>query len=219
VHGPAGASDHRAGRGTRHEQAADQQRQDSGDRDPRRADREREAPAEERPEVPALVLAERDHQADGEHDEARAKRPDVDEVAARDHQRPHDHERGRQAERGAPDRRVEPVADPAADVAAVPAGPYHEPHEDAQRGESKPDQLRMLVPVGLGLLGCALASLDARGHARLEGASFPAARHARLLRRAAPDPLPLAALLDFLRLPPLLAVHRLGDRALVAGCI
>ena len=186
--GPAGTSDHCARRSAGHEQAADQQRQDSGDRDPRRADREREAPAEQCSEVAALVLAERDHQANGEYDEARAERPDVDEVAARNHQRSHDHERRGQAERGAADGRVEPVADPAADVAAVPAGPHHEAQEDAERGEAEPDQLGVLVPADLGLLRRALAALDARRYARLEGASFPAARHARLLRRGPPDP-------------------------------
>ena len=47
------------------------------------------------------------------------------------------------------DQRVEALADPEADVAAVPVGPDDEAEEHAQREQAEPDQLGMLVPFGL----------------------------------------------------------------------
>ena len=113
-----------------------------------------------RAEVAALA-AERQQQAEGEDEQSRSERADVDEVAAADHQAADDDERERQHEGQASDESLEPIADPAADVPAVPAGPEHGGEEEPERDEREPEQLGMLVPPGLLRLR-ALASSRAR---------------------------------------------------------
>ena len=98
-----------------------------------------------------------------------------------------DHERERQAGRRRADQRVEAVGDPAADVAAVPADPEAAEEEPSATSPS-PMSSGCWCPRPSAFFAPRLR-LDARGHARPEGASFPAARHARLLRRAHPTPL------------------------------
>ena len=126
--------------------------------------------------------AERQHQAEEEDDGAGAEGPHLDQVAARDHQPAENHQRRRQRVGGRADEVVEPRLGPAADVAAVPAGPEHRAEERPDREQAEADQLGMLVPTRR--FAVALRPLlHALGHARPERASLPTARHARLLRR------------------------------------
>jgi hypothetical protein len=102
-------------------------------------------------------------------------RPNASTVSpVRHHQRPDDRAGGGQAESRIADQGVEAVRDPAAEVAAVPAGPDDRAEERAQRDEPEPDQLGMVVSARL---AAALLAPDSRGHARLERASLPTARH------------------------------------------
>src|SRR5262249_34046237 len=96
-------------------------------------------------EVAALILAERDHEAATEHRETRAKRPDVDELAAGHHEGAERHERDRHDVLRVPDQPVEPLAEPAADVPAVPAEVEDGAEEEAERNRRETPQLGALA--------------------------------------------------------------------------
>src|SRR5206468_6798503 len=70
VHGTARATDDRSRRGARYEQAAYEQRQHADDRHAAPPQREPETAPEDGADVAALVLAEGDHQAEPEDDQA-----------------------------------------------------------------------------------------------------------------------------------------------------
>src|SRR3954452_2740091 len=178
--GAAGVAQDRSGGGAREQQRAHEQREDADDRNPGSAQREAEAAADHGPDVAAVALPQREHHADEEDDHPGPEGPDVDEIAARDHQQADDHERERQAVRRLADQSLQPGRDPGTDVTTVPAGKEHGAEEDPEREQAEADQLRVLMTPRLLR---PLPTPDARGHARLERASFATARHARLLRR------------------------------------
>ena len=172
--GRSAAQERARGRPGKQERAG-QETEDADDRDSGAAHCEAERVAERRAEVAALA-AERQQQAEGEHEQSRPERADVDEVAAADHQAADDDERERQHEGQASDESLERIADPAADVPAVPAGPEHGGEEEPERYEREPEQFRMLVPPGPLRLR-ALRLPHARGRARLEHAFRASPRH------------------------------------------
>ncbi len=91
--------------------------------------------------------AERELEAEREHEEAGAERAQVDELAAGDHQ-PAEREAGERSGVGrAADRAADAVGERAADDAAAPAGPEHAREKDPERDEEKPDELRVLASV------------------------------------------------------------------------
>jgi hypothetical protein len=154
--------------------------------DARRAGRSEERPDdafERATDEPAVVGAEREQQPERQDDQAGAKGPHIDELAARDHQQPHDEERrGRDVRRRA-DRAAQAVLDGAADDTALPAEPEERREEDPRGREDEPPELGMVVPA-LALLAPAL--LHPRGNARAQRTLTLLARHGRGFD-AAPD--------------------------------
>ena len=138
---PVRAAEDRAERRAGEQERADEEEQDAEDRRAGDADRDADGAAEHLADVAAVVLAERDHQPEAEHDEAGAERADVDERAARDHEAAERDEQHRQHPGGAADERVEAVHERAADPAAVPAGVADAAEEDAERDEPEPPEL------------------------------------------------------------------------------
>ena len=92
-----------------------------------------------------MVAAERRHQPEGDDDDAGAERPDVDERALADGQGAEHDERDRHRVRGGADHRVEPVCEPAADVAAVPAEVENAAEEEPERDRRQPPELGVLL--------------------------------------------------------------------------
>ncbi|OLE19114.1 MAG: hypothetical protein AUG88_01925 [Actinobacteria bacterium 13_1_20CM_4_68_12] len=172
----ARAPDQRARRGAAQQQRAGDQRRDPDDQDAGRAERDSEAERERRPDVAAVRLAERQHQARGEDHQPGPERPHVEELASREEQRADDHAGRREDGSGRPDQRAEPVGGQAAGEAAAPAQVDDGREKDAGRRESEPDQLRMLVAA---VLRGALLLTHARGRARLQQAFLATTRHGR----------------------------------------
>src|SRR4051794_15895603 len=186
--GGCASADDGADRRAREQEDPGEDCEDAHERGSGAAERERDDVAEDAAEVAALV-SERQQQADPEDGEAGAKRPDVDEIAARDHQPSDYDEDDGQYVRRAPDQRLQRLTDPTAYVAAVPAGPEDGRQEKAEREQPEPDQLRVLMPAS-GLSLRALRFPHARGRTRLEHALGGASpRHGQrfdALRRSPP---------------------------------
>ena len=180
-------ADQRAGGGAAEQQDPGEDAEDADDRDSGSADRGPERVSESCPDMPTLA-AEGQQEPDPEHEQPRAERTDVDEVAPADHQASDDDERDRQREGGSTDERLEAVPDPAADVAAVPAGPEHGGEEEAERDQHEPDELGMVMRASLRLPLCALGLPHARGRARLEHTFSASPRHGRSVRRGPLNP-------------------------------
>ena len=142
--------DHRARGGAREQQRASDQRRHADDQDAGRAERDAQAERKRSADVAAVSLAERQHQAGGEDDEAGTERAHVDELAARDHQRAHDHAGGREYRARRADQRVETVGRQRAGEATAPAEVEDCGKEDADCRKAEPDQLRVLVAAMLG---------------------------------------------------------------------
>src|SRR4051794_4000582 len=138
------AAEDRSERGSREQQRADEHQEDAEEQRAGGTDRDPDSTAQQLSDVAALVLAERDHEAAAEHGHPGAERPDVDERAARHDQRAEHGECDRHDVVRVPDQPVEAVAQPAADVAAVPAEVEDGPEEEAERDRSEPPELRVL---------------------------------------------------------------------------
>src|SRR5262249_53922360 len=121
-----------------------------------------ESAAEEGAEPAAVVLPERDHQAEHAECEAGAERAQVDERAADEHQPPDAEQRERDERGRGAEPLVEPVRDVTPDGPSVPAEPQHGREDEAGRDETEPPELRMVVTSGL-----LRALAYARGRARL----------------------------------------------------
>jgi hypothetical protein len=85
-------------------------------------------------------VAEQQHQAEGEDEEAEAERLDRDERAPRDHHRA-EHGGERKRVGGRAEARLHPVLEPPAREAAVPAEPENCRRERAHGHEAEADQL------------------------------------------------------------------------------
>ena len=187
----AGAAKQRAGGGARDEHHAREDERDAHDQRAGSADDLREATTESSAERPAVVLAERDHQADEPDDEAGPERAKVDEGAPDEHERSDPEQNGGHERRRRAERVVEPVGHVRADGAAVPAEPEDGREDEPDDDEPEPPELGMVVRAGL-----LRALLDARRRTRLararrSGALLPrrhglaaSALDERLLREA-----------------------------------
>jgi hypothetical protein len=127
-------------------------------------------------------VAERQHQAGDGDRQAGAERADVDELAARDHQRADGDERDRRHVRAPAECRDEPVRDRAADDASVPAQVEDAAEEEPERDEPEPPELGMVVRLRATGPG-ALLLADARGRLRAQLPCALAARHGPCVRR------------------------------------
>ena len=185
--GMRASADQRARGGAAEQQDPGDDAEDADDRHAGAAYGEPECVAESSPEISAFA-PQGQEEPDPEHEEPRAERANVDEVAAADHEAADDDERDRQREGRPADERLEPVPDPAADVAAVPADPEHRGQEEAERDEDEPDKLGVVMPTGLGLLLRSLSLPHARGRARLQHTFSASPRHGRSVRRGPLNP-------------------------------
>ena len=145
AHRVTGAPDERAGRRTREEQAADDEREDPEDRRAR-AKQCAEAAAEDPAEEPAMRSAERRQDAESQEGEPDAEGPEVDQLAARHHECADGDESERHEIRGRAHQAVDAVGERAADDPAVPAAVEHDAEEDAGGDEAEAPELRV-VPV------------------------------------------------------------------------
>ena len=175
-----GALDERADRCTRQEQDPGNREGGAGDQGAGAADEGPDHLVQHRPDVPARV-GEQEEDPERRRGEAPAERVHLSEAAPAEHQQADDHEGRRDEVAGVADQRPQAVHDPAPRRASLPLEVDERREEQAGRDEAEADQLGMVVAA---LLGRAPTPLDARGHARSEGALLAAFRHARLLRRA-----------------------------------
>jgi hypothetical protein len=174
--GAAGPSEERSGRRTGEQQPSDHQGGDADDRRAGCAEERADDPFEPAADEPAVLGAEREQEAQREDDETGAERPDVHELAARDHQQAEHDERSGRDVRGRADRAAQTVLDRAPDDASLPAEPEERREEDPCGGEDESPELGMVVSA-LALLAPAL--LDPSGNARAQGALTLLARHGR----------------------------------------
>ena len=181
------SADQRARGGAAEQQDPGDDAEGADDRDPGAADGDADSIAQSRSQIAAFT-PKRQEEPDAEHGEPRAERPNVDEVAAADHEAADDDERDRQREGRSADELLEAVSDPASDVTTVPADPEHRAQEEAERDEDEPDELGVVMPAGLRLLLRALRLPHARGRARLEHAFRASPRHGRSFRRGSLNP-------------------------------
>jgi hypothetical protein len=182
-HGMPRAPYEGAGRGAREEQCTDHEREHADDRRAGRADEQAEDSLEAATHRPAVASAERREQAEGRDGESGTEGLHVHDRAARHHERADDEEGDRRDVGSGPDRRGEPVDDPAPGHPAAPAQVKDRRQKDSECQQPEADQLGMLRVLRLAL---ALLRANARRQARFQGAFLlPARRHARLLRRRA----------------------------------
>ena len=173
----------RAGRGAREQQRSDHEREHADDRRAGRADEQAEDSLEAATRRAAVARAERREQTEGRDGESGTEGLHVHDRAARHHQRADDEEGDRRDVGSGPDRRREPVDDPATGHPAAPPEVEDRREKDSEREQPEADQLGMLRVLRLAL---ALLRANTRRQARFQGAFLlPARRHARLLRRGA----------------------------------
>ena len=128
-----------------------------------------------RPTAPPCAEPSAASRPKARHGQTGAEWAHVDERAAGDHQGADDDEGDRCDVRGRADRGHEAVGDPTADHASTPPEIQDRRQEDAQRHEPEPDELGVLLVLGLPF---APLRADARRQARLERAPLLASRHA-----------------------------------------
>src|SRR5262249_48718134 len=139
------------------------------------SDRDPDRSAEQLAQVATLVLPERDHETAAENDHPCAERAHVDERAARHHQRAEHHQRDRHDVLRVTDEPIEAVAQPATDVAAVPAEVEDGAEVETERDRAEAPELRVLAPRAGAPLRPRL--LDAARELRAQ-LPLPLARHA-----------------------------------------
>ena len=178
--GAVGALDERADRCTRQEQDPGNRERGAGDQGSGAANEGPDHLVQHRADVPARI-GKQEEDPERRRGEAPAERVHLNKAAPAEHQQADDHEGRRNEVAGIANERPQAVHDPAPRRASLPLEVDERREEQAGRDEAEADQLGMVVAA---LLRRTPTPLDARGHARSEGALLAAFRHARLLRRA-----------------------------------
>ena len=142
----AGSPQDRPRRSAAHEERAAEEHSRAHDDRAGSADEPRHGAADREPdEASVVVAAEQRHQAEKAHAEPEPERPDVEEVAPREHERADSHERERERIRRVSEHGAEPVREPGADGAAVEAEVEDRRQHEAERGQPEPEQLALVV--------------------------------------------------------------------------
>ncbi len=140
-----GASKNRAGRRAADEERAADQERAADDGGARLSDERCERPAEREPEEAARVLAEDGHEAEEADPHPEPERPDVEQVAPREHEAAQGEQRQRKHVRGVPEERVERVGQPGAHGAAVEADVEDRGEDEPERAEREPEELVLVL--------------------------------------------------------------------------